>query len=272
MNLFLFLVPFLAFIPGIFIARSLSKRMGLTASGVETTLVGSIIWLYIIIVPSLILGLFTSYILLYFYIVTAVGLAILACTLFTLIFKIGRFKAVFHEIRGFIFKNYLFLICFSSLLVLISILTIYHPLFLEFDSTSTYLSNAKSILETASLQINQNQLSPIMDLKSPAVSILYSWTILISNISVLRILPIIYFVLTGLVVFSLSKKLAGGYAPFIAVIVYASMYPVLNVFARFSLYPDIALTFYVSVAALFLSKGIDMTNPFGICSRGLQQF
>jgi len=265
MNVLPYITPLLAFLPGVVIVRLVARKTKVLLSTLETILIGSILWNYIMIVPSLILGLFTSYILYYFYIVTCVGLVLLIYAFLRVVVKLNkdRFK---HEVIGkllhFTKENYPFFLCLFNMLLFIVIISVYHPLFLEFDAMSTYLPNARSILHTASLRTNPYHLSSIISVKCTAVSILYSWIILISGGCYFQLLPISYFILTTLVVFLLSKKISGGQASFIAVITFVSMWSVIKTFARFTLYPDIALTFYVSVAIFFFIKGVEGDQPF----------
>ena len=106
---------------------------------------------------------------------------------------------------------------------------------------------AKAIILTDGLTYNPYMLSKIGMSFPPLLPIIYAWVILFTNGLYLRFLPIIYFLLTNLVIFQLSSQVSEKNG-LISVAVFSSMLCIQMLVALCGLYLDLACIFYTTTS------------------------
>ncbi|MFQ5821302.1 MAG: glycosyltransferase family 39 protein [Candidatus Heimdallarchaeota archaeon] len=263
MTFYLNIFSLLAFLPGAaFIHMLMTRRLlKINISSLELVLAGSIIWNYVLIAPSLLLGFFAPYILHYFIIFAIASMGIIILWLYMAMSRKLQISipsvTLLHV--GFFCIPFLFTL----------IVTVYHPLFLEWDAVSIYLPVAKSIAATGSL-FSTYHVSSTVTFIAPGLEITYAWMFFTTQGSYIRLLPFIYFLLTSFTIYLLCRKVLGKYGSLIAVVAFSSMVSTVRILATSSLYTDIAFIFYTSVALYSIIKANDRNSPmFWYCLAGM---
>lgn len=255
----------LAFLPGVVLIHILvKKKLKVTLSTMELFIAGSLIWNFVLIVPSLLLGFLGSYILYYFLIFIFMSIGIILLWSFLIVFHKLDFS-----VPPFVFStNLLYVLHTLFLFFFLFIITVYHPLFVEWDAVSIYLPVAKSIAVDGSLY-SRYHLSDIIVYISPGLEIIYAWTFFFTGDDYFRLLPFVYFLLNSFCVYLLSEKISGKLGALVALISFLSIPSTVRILAVNSLYSDIAFTFFVSASILFVIKAVEEDNAFSYLLTGM---
>jgi len=250
-------------LPGVMLIHILTERkLKVPFSLSELILVGSVIWNFILIVPSLLAGFFGPYILNYFLVFIFISIGVILAWLSLIILRRLKLSFLFSPLPYFnLFP--LFLLFFFTLMI-----TVYHPLFLEWDAVSVYLPSAKSIAMTGGLY-SIYHVSEVITFLSPALSIIYAWIFFLARGDYFRLLPFIYFLLTCLTLYQLSRRVSGTHGALIAVFIFASMVSTIRILAIKSLYLDIAFNFFTSVSIFFVRRATEDHNSFWYLFTGM---
>lgn len=250
-NLILLIINLIAFIlPGPLAIELLSKykRKTIATSLIEKLLLGFVIWIFVLTAPVIILSMLGLDFRVYYIFFVSISLFTVSFWLLvnslrlrSMIKHVGQqILAIARELR-----YYHFLI----LLILILLLTIYHPTFIEWDATSDYLPSAKSLALTGNLY-NVYRLSNYSFLNGFPTQIIYSYAYYFNDLTFLRLLPFVFFIMTliSLYIFARETKILKN--PLIAICVLCTFPITWKLLAENSLYLEIPFTFYTMASFL----------------------
>jgi len=253
----------LAFLPGPMLLHMFSKtKYNTSLSLPELILAGSIIWNFVLIVPSFLFGLFNIRFDYYFVLFTFASMAISLLWLILVVFGKLRIHSVYAfslSIRAFV----PFLLGFFALMI-----TLYHPLYNEWDAVSIYLPAGKSIALTGRLY-DLYHVSNLTVFVNPGPNILYAWLFYITKADYFRLLPYIFFMLNCLTVYLFSTRISGKDSGFIALVVLFSLPSTLRILGRNSLYGDLPFVFYSTASIFFAIKAGRENGTFYYALAGL---
>jgi len=237
-----FILVVLIFFTGILFFSALSKKIGISLNFLEKIVYGSILWSYLLISPSIILGITTHSITAYFYIFIITSILVIIFSAAYLI--INREKPTIKAVIKTKVENLAFTLIFLALLSL-SLLAIYfHTFYIEWDAIAYYIPSAKAVLTTGGLTY-QPYYSLDFFPEPPAVPITYALPLNFSNLNSLYYLPIVYFLLTVITVYLLAEKLFPKNYAIISPLVFMSLPDVIILIGSRSLYLDLPFLLYL---------------------------
>lgn len=161
-----------------------------------------VIWLYFLVVPSILLGLFFSCIRIYLhlYFIVTVTMIVVA------IIKIVKTRRIIRTYRDITIFQIVHVLLFSLLVLIIILTVLYSPLLYNWDAVSIYIPIAKTIVETESLtgpniyyQTSQTMYAP------PLTPILMAFFMSIAGDLGFRIVPIVLSIMMFLVIYDIIK-------------------------------------------------------------------
>jgi len=229
------------FFPGILLLSVLSKKNGTTLNFLEKILYGSILWNYLLISPSIMLGTFTESTTAYFDIFAITSIVVITFSIAYLIKN--RKKPSTTNIKKIKLENLPYALSLLAVLLL-SFTAIYlHTIYIEWDAIAHYIPSAKAILATGGLT-SQPYRSLNFFQHPPAIPITYAWLLNFSNLESLYNLPLIYFLLTLTTIFLITQKLFPKNNALISPLVFMSLPTVAIVISSRSLYLDLSFVLY----------------------------
>ncbi len=229
----------------------ITKKAKITMSFLDKVLFGSILWLYILVSPSAVLGVFTPFVLQYFVLFNIISLVLFA------IFAVYLLKT---SGVGFLRKIKIRLITVPYIVALLSLFTVnfvvmyFHSILQEWDAIDHYIPAAKAILVSGGLTNDPFRLLDF-NVESPAVPIMYAWILNTSNtifntssLGLLYNFAPVFFLLTVITIFLIAKRLFSGDIAIIPPLVFMSLPTVLLVTGSRALYLDIPFLLFSLVA------------------------
>ena len=263
-------VALLLFLPGALILHLYFSRRGRSFPLVDLLLSGSILWNFLFLVPSLFLGLFTNTTLVYFLAFTVLSVGAIAFYLF--LGWRGALKG-FHSLKRILSRvnlpQSLGALYLPLIWIFLALLTMYTPIVQNIDAVLYYLPMAKAIVQTGGMTYSPLYLSRIEMTFPLALPLMYSFLIDLTQGVNVRLVPIIYFVLTGLVVFKVSSRFSGKDGGLVAVIAYSSMLATQMLVVVEGLSLDLGYVFYSTVALYALMKGFEEKGRFWYIVAGM---
>jgi hypothetical protein len=263
-------LPLILFLPGIFSLQVYLKSKNKTLPFFDLVLAGVVLWNFVFLVPSLLLSLFTPFIQGFFsiFMVFSLGMIILY------LLYIGR-----DIVRGAVSVNQIFpkidlfhgFNVFYLLLIwgFIFLLTMFTSIIQNVDAVIYYLPMAKAILQTGGLGYSPLYISEVAITYPPTLPLMYSFIMHATGDIYLRFIPVVYFLLTNVVIFQLSSRLSNRKVGFIAVVVYSSMLATQMLVVLEGLSFDLGYVFYTALAVYALLKGFDGTGLFWYLIAGI---
>jgi hypothetical protein len=233
-------------------------------------LAGAVLWNFLFVVPSLFLGLFTSFVQGFFSVFMVLsGVVVLLYLLFMrrdLVRVVVSLKQGFYEFGAFQGHHFFYLFLIGGFVVL---LTMFTSIIQNVDAVIYYLPMAKAILQTGRIGYNPLYLSEVAMTYPPALPLMYSFIMHATGDIYLRFMPVVYFLLTNVVIFKLSSRLSGRNVGFIAVVAYSSMLAtqMLVVLEGFSF--DLGYVFYTTMAVYAVLRGFDVKGRFWFLIAGI---
>jgi len=211
----------------------------------EKVLFGSVTWNYFFIVPSILLGLSSNLITKYFMAFTLISIGVIIATfIITLSTNAGKLKIQKKNILSQSTNAYI--IGLSCLLFFSFLVLLFHNIFVEWDVIYCYIPAAKAINLSGNIMENPYRKLNFFD-ASPAIPIVYALLLPYSGIDSLYLVPLIYFTLTLIAVFLISKKIFSQDYSLISTLIFISLPTVTMVLSSRALYLDIAFLFYLLV-------------------------
>ena len=241
----------LLFIPGILAVALISRKTNSRLSSLDTILFGSIIWIYILVIPSSLLGAFASLSLQYFTIYNVFSLSI-AVILAAYLLKTSRMNVLRNvKLR---LESIPYLVAFLSLFTVNFVFMYFHSILQEWDAIDHYIPSAKAILASGGLTSNPFRVLEF-NVESPAVPIMYAWIMNTSNaifntssLDLLYNFAPVFFLLTVITIFLIAKRLFSGDVAIIPPIIFMSLPAVILVTGSRALYLDIPFLLFSLVA------------------------
>jgi hypothetical protein len=249
-------VALLLFLPGILLLYVYLKSKKRNLPFLDLVLAGAVLWNFLFLVPSILLGLFTPLVQGFFSVFIVLSLGVV----FIYLIFIGR-NAKSFSLRRILPKFDVFqgLNAFYLLLIwgFIVLLTMFTSIIQNIDAIIYYLPMAKSILQTGGMGYNPLYLSKIAMTYPPTLPLMYSFIMNFTGDIYLRFIPITYFLLTNLVIFQLSSRLSSRKVGFIAMVAYSSMLATQMLVVLEGLSFDLGYVFYTTMALYALLRGFD---------------
>jgi hypothetical protein len=233
---FSFAIAGLLFLPGILLLVCFSKRIEL--GFLEKILFGSILWNYLFVSAAVLLGLTSTLVTSYFTFFQIVSITIIVISLIL----VARNKSSSTIIKPNLTILPYFVV-FSTVLIVCFLFMYFHSIFVEWDAISYYIPSAKAILTSHGLTSQPYRLLSFYDV-SPAIPMVYAFVLNLSSIDYLFDLPVVYFVLTLLVIFLMSKKFFSNRSAIIPVLIFMSLPTVLVTISSRALYLDMPFVFF----------------------------
>jgi hypothetical protein len=137
------------------------------------------------------------------------------------------------------------------------------------DAVIYYLPMAKAILQTGRIGYSPLYLSEVAMTYPPLLPLMYSFIINATGDIYLRFMPVVYFLLTNVVVFQLSSRLSGRNVGFIAVVAYSSLLATQMLVVLEGLSFDLGYVFYTTTAVYAVLKGFDGKRRFWFLIAGM---
>jgi hypothetical protein len=249
-----FLEALVIFVPGMILLSFLAKTFGNHLNRLEVVLYGAITWNYFFVIFGVIVGSFSGLIVPYFaaFGIVSVAIAIAASVLLLITSEVRKPSLVFHR------EKLLFVIVLSLLLGFSLFVAYFHTIFVEWDAISDYIPQAKSILLTGGLS---NQ--PYMMLNffgfSPTMPVIYAYMLNYSDYWSLYNIPILYFSLTLVAMYLISKRLFDSTIASFTLLAFLSIPTVILTLASRWLYLDIPFVMYF-LGSLYAAIKISITG------------
>ena len=228
------------FLPGILLLISLSKKIGITLNSLEKILYGSILWNYLLISPSILLGLSTQSIPLYFNFFAIISIIVI---IISITYLIKNQKTTFTTNLKITLKNILYLLSLLVLLTLSFTAIYFHTMYVEWDAIAHYIPSAKAILTSGGLTSQPYRSLNFLE-HPPAIPITYAWLLNFSNLESLYSVSLIYFLLTLITIFLITMKLFPQNNALTSLLVFMSLPTVIIMISSRSFYLDISFMLY----------------------------
>jgi len=236
----------LLFLPGVALLYLIDQWKKLGLSKIEIILAGSVLWNYANVIPSLILGRFFSNANALFAPLNIVGLALLVGSGLVALGKAFRSSYKIRHCSKWIIPTLLV----AVLLVIVFLVTLYHPLYYEWDAVSIYLISGKSVFLTGDFY-DIFKIGYMSYLGSPVMSVLFAWGWFMDYIP--RLLPFVYLLLTSITVYYLGRRFTDSKTGLLAMVLTFLTFPVtIRTSAVSGLYADIPYLFYWIISIAFV--------------------
>jgi len=237
--LFDFLLLSLLFIPGILLLLGLSKKIKLDF--LEKVLFGSVIWNYLFISSTVLLGITTNLVVLYFEFFQLISIAIIIIACMLLVKNVKKITIPKIKLNLTVVPR---LVVLLAVLILCFLLIYFHTIFVEWDAVSYYIPSAKSILVSQGLTSQPYRQLGFFD-SSPSIPAIFAWLINLSSIDSLYTIPIAYFALTSIVIFLIFRRLFPKRSSTIPIMIFASLPTVLVTISSRALYLDMPFMLFL---------------------------
>lgn len=260
----------LLFVPGILCLHLFSRYIASRLSKIDLILSGTIIWNFIFLVPSLYLGLFTSFLLGYFF---AFALGSICVILIYVLFVCKQIASRSIKIEGFLARPRFFqgfgMLYLALILGFVILLTLFTSIIQNIDAVLYYLPMAEAINRTGTMEYNPLYLSKIAMTYPPALPAMYAFVMNLTGGLYLRFMPVVYFVLTNLVIFQMSSRLSGKLGRLAPMVAYSSMLSTQMLVILEGLSLDLGYVFYTTMAIYALMRCLEKNNTFWCVIAGL---
>jgi hypothetical protein len=208
---------------------------------------------FILAVPAVIFGLFLYGAVVYFEFYTII---MFLSFLFVLV-KIGRNFSEGIRLLLMWSRNPKKVLTFSVILlwsVYIVLITLYTPLFINWDAITMYLPMAKAMQTTGSLLFSPFYLSDARMGHPPLFPILYAFTMSTFGDFCVKLVPIVYFLFLLILIFKAGSDFFGKDVAVLSVFLFLVMPSTITYFGDNNLYLDLGFTFYLMASIYFLLK------------------
>jgi hypothetical protein len=245
----------LLFLPGIPLVNLLSKRFNLLLSRIELTLFGCIFWNFLFLILSATFGFYGQARILFFGFSTFSCLLLIIWVVFIIKGVITKRKILLPTIISALKINSFFILALIVIFSFYLVITILHPLYIEWDAVSIYLLSGKSIGLSGFTPLNIFKQSTSDFFLSPGVSIMNGWNYFTLN-EPPRILPLIWLSLGALAVYGMCRIKLSKNISFIALTTFLLFPCTIYYMANSSLYLDLPSVVYLIIAFLFIIKAL----------------
>ena len=248
------LFSLLLFLPGIVLMEMINEKFQLKMPLLERIVAGSLTWNFIFASISISLGVFPHLLPAVFW---AFGCLSIFFLLVFLVFKVSAVLKDRKKIHLKIRNNSL--TCFLYLFPIVlasSIIAMFTKISASWDVWAIWFPMTKAITRRGDLLFHGFFLSKeAMAVSPPYIPLMYAWTCLITGGDYYRLIPIVYYVLFGIVNYLLSrtlfesKKIALG----AAVVSVSSLITLATLFG-YTLHPDLPTAFFICSSMIYLVK------------------
>ncbi len=262
-------IVFLIFLPGVILIYTFLNLSGKKISISDAVLSGFVLWTFLLIIPSMILGLFTSYVTAYFafFLILSIALSVLSVIIW------------FHKNRGKLFSlrklpisfslNNFYILYLIPLWAFVALLAFYAPLTQNIDAVRVYLPMARAIVKTGAIEYSPYYLSRLAMAFPPAMPLMYSFMIYLTGYAYVRIIPILLFILTNIAIFKLSETISERKTGIIAVLAFSSMLAPQMLVAIEGLSLDLGYILYTCIGVYAVVKSFKENRAFWIVTAGM---
>lgn len=245
------------FLPGNILLLKFKNRLNFSVS--ECIIFGSILWNYLFLLSSIIVGLFSDLLKIAFLLFSFASILLIIAVISTLM--VNKLSERYIRIKIYLDRLFLYISLFS-LFSLNFLLLYYHSIIYEWDAVYYYLPAAKSIQLSGSLSKNIYRQLSFLDV-SPLVPLLYAYVINYYNdLSSVYVIPTIFYILTLLGIWILVKELMNRKMAIISIIIFLSVPSVSIVLGARALYLDIPFHFYLLTTIILLVKLMKSLNSY----------
>ncbi len=234
------------------------KKSALAADFFDKLLLGFILWSFALTAPTLLLSLVELDFRPYYLVFSVFSLTVIFSWLILSAKRLGNLLDVFATQC----RKALSRIEFCHLLILLALVllvSIYHPILLEWDTVSDYLPSAKSLALTGDL-FNIYRLSRYSFLNGFSVQITYSYFYYFNALDDLRLLPFVYFAMTAIAVYQFAKQSKAVINPILPICILATFPVTWKILAEKSLYLEIPFVLYSTSSMLLCYKALKKAN------------
>ena len=246
----------LLFLPGYALLSLAIIHERTNFSGFERFIYGSIFWIFCVVTSVLVARILfpalVGYIILFDYLF---GLTLTGLWFFREVFpKLSVWQAFDQgeQVKKAIpWRNLLFLI---PIIGFIGIITLYTPLILNYDAVAVYLLQAREIIESPAIITGT---WPTFEDSFPVMPVLYAWIMPLSLNPIYRLIPLILFLITALVIYKITKEQFPNNSPIwhITIISFLSGLAPFYFLQKSSLFLDLGLVLF-STTAIYLLLNI----------------
>ncbi|MEM2794060.1 MAG: hypothetical protein QW511_05335, partial [Candidatus Methanomethylicia archaeon] len=251
----------LAFLPGALLAHIISEKLKLFLSRIDKIIVGISIWSFIFCASAVVIGLSTNYLVHFFILFKIISLIMLllfslTCLRKTILVKKNMVKSTFSSPTGLI------IIIIISILSFYFTLSLYVPIFHQWDAITNYLVMAKSITLTGNLTYNIYYLSKESAFYPPIAPLLYAFLMSINGGYYFRFTGIYYLIILIIIIYAISLKISKNntIVSIIASLTFTSFLAVQVLLTSESLYLDPLFLLYSSITIYALISSISSRN------------
>jgi len=250
------LIYLVMFMPGNVLLFYFKRRLNLDL--LECVVFGSVIWNYVFLALSIIIGLFSDQLKIAFLLFSFTSVLFSVLFVVIVISKLGRLHITLLKSKWKYLKiriHYHKIFWFVSLIFIFSLnflLLYYNSIIYEWDAVYYYIPSAKSI-ETAGTLMNVYRQLNFLD-TSPWVPLLYAYALHYFGLNSVYTIPAIFYFLTTLSVYILAREIFHKDLALFAPLIFLSIPLVQIVFGARALYQDIPFYFYLIVTTISLIK------------------
>jgi len=257
--------------PGAFLLRLMMRRLHVQLGILELLVYGFVIWNYVFVAVAYVIGVTTAFIRTFFLafllislVITVLGIHSVTKARKSVQLKLGWSKAM------------LLALTFTVVVILI-LLVFMHSTYSEYDAIFMYLPLSKSIVRSGGLHFNLFMQDGLSTAISPVMPLIFAYVWYFSSSSaefevVVRILPMMFFVLIALLVFLYSTRLSQSTESALVSMVSFLCIPIVSaIAANYSLYLDLPFVFYLYAGVYSVFRLADNPNSrfwwlmFGSC-------
>lgn len=241
----------LLFLPGILLLVILSEKIKLQINALEKVLYGGVLWHYLFVASSIILGLITNFVVVFFAIFNIISVFIIIASL---VIILKKQKSNF-QIRINLDKSAaVYAIGFMCFLILGFLVISFHTIFVEWDAVYCYIPSAKAIGLSGCIINHPYRMLDFFDV-SPTMPIAYAWMLENFDMGSLYMLPLGLFALTAIAIFLISNKIFPRNFAWVSLLIFVSLPTTLLTMGSRSLYLDIAFLLY-TLTTLYVAMNL----------------
>lgn len=247
----------------------IAEKRKWTFTAYEKLVAGALLWNFLLVAPSIVVGFFSNHLNILFKIYTLFSLSSLGLFLIYVLRK-KRWRTLLNiKLFGLGFKVYGLPILLFALIVLF-----FHTFFLEYDAIYVFFPYAKSIAVTGSMKYNIYDQSTFSTGIPPVLPVIYGWAFtaindlnaigIRNNFSwqdLFRPIPAAYFLLTGLVIYLIARETLQKKHAYLSVIIFMSFPSTVLTISAYAYYFDLGFVFYLVSTMLCLTKALRTRKP-----------
>lgn len=242
----------LAFLPGSVLVHFIAKKRKVQLSNSDKIIIGFILWNYLLVSSSVIIGLTSPYVVPLFWLFTFTSLVVLLL--------LGCLEG-YHQLRSINrhklkldIKNIIVVLYSIPIITLLFIITSFHTIFREFDPIYLHLPLSMSILKSGGISYSPYFVSYFITYRPPALYTFNAWIIEITQEDNFRVLPFLFLISTAFVIYHLGKELLSRDEGLLSTLIFLSFPTTIATMGTLSLYPDVPLVFYIYSTIFFIVK------------------